>query len=88
MQFSVIGLTYLNSMGSSPICPLKAQQKGDDNMGKVLEKCKCILATQRKSDNESICRLIRETARELKVNVTETQMERAIVYLKYGCMVW
>ena len=57
-------------------------------MSKVLERCKRILAIQRKSDNESIGRLIRETAKELKVNATETQIERAIVYLKYGCAIW
>ena len=65
-----------------------ARKKGDDNMSKVLERCKRILAIQRKSDNESIGKLIRETARELKVNATETQIERAIVYLKYGCVIW
>ena len=67
---------------------LMPKKEGDDNVSKVLERCKRILAIQRKSDNESIGRLIRETARELKVNATETQIERAIVYLKYGYAIW
>lgn len=57
-------------------------------MGKVLEKCKAILATKHASDNTSIERLVSAIARQLGVSVTEEQMERAVVYLKYGCVVW
>lgn len=57
-------------------------------MSRVLELCKVKLATQRKSDNESLRHLIREIARELKVSITETTIDKAIVYLKYGKAVW
>lgn len=57
-------------------------------MSKVLEKCKNLLATQRKSDNESLRRLIKAVAREMKVFVTETEVERAVTYLKYGRAIW
>lgn len=57
-------------------------------MSKVLEKCKSLLATQRKSDNESLKRLIKAVAREMKVFVTETEVERAVTYLKYGRAIW
>lgn len=57
-------------------------------MGRVLEICKGKLLSQRKSDNDSLRKLIIAVAREIKVNVTETQVERAVMYLKYGKAVW
>ena len=57
-------------------------------MGRVLEICKGKLLSQRKSDNDSLRKLIIAVAREIKVNVTETQVERDVMYLKYGKAVW
>ena len=57
-------------------------------MNKVLEKCKEILATKHASDNAAIERLVSAIARQLGVSVTDGQMDRAVVYLKYGCVVW
>ena len=57
-------------------------------MSKVLEKCRSILATQRRSDNESLKRLVKAVAREMKVFITETDVEHAVRHLKYGCVIW
>lgn len=57
-------------------------------MSKVLAKCREILATKRANDNADIERLVSAIARQLGVSVTEEQMERAVVYLRHGCVVW
>lgn len=57
-------------------------------MGRVLEICKGKLLTQRKSDNESLRKLIISVAREIKVTITETQIDHAVIYLKYGKVIW
>ena len=57
-------------------------------MSKVLERCKQILAVQRKSDNESIKQLVSAVARQLSVSVSDVQLEHAVIYLKYGKVVW
>ena len=40
-------------------------------MGKVLERCKVVLATKRCSDNESIGKLIRVVAKDMGVTITD-----------------
>lgn len=57
-------------------------------MGRVLDKCKELLATQRKSDSDSLRKLIKAVAREMKVYITETNLEHAVNYLKYGMAIW
>jgi uncharacterized protein YpuA (DUF1002 family) len=57
-------------------------------MSKVLERCKAILANKRCSDNTSIERLVSAVARQMKVSVTDGQLQRAVTYLKYGCVIW
>ena len=54
-------------------------------MGRLIEKCRQILATQRKSD---LHRFVTEIAREMKVNITETQIDQVVNHLKYGCVIW
>lgn len=54
-------------------------------MSRILEKCKAILATRKCSDLE---RLVSAVARQLGVSVTDGQIEKAVVYLKYGKAIW
>lgn len=54
-------------------------------MGKLIEKCRQILATQRKSD---LKRFVTEIAREMRVNITEMQIDQVVNHLKYGCVIW
>ena len=57
-------------------------------MSRILEKCKAILATRKCSDSTSLERLVSAVARQLGVSVTDGQIEKAVVYLKYGKAIW
>ena len=57
-------------------------------MGKVLRIVKEKMKKVRKCDNESICRMITETAREIGVTLREKDIKHAVDYLRYGMAIW
>jgi len=57
-------------------------------MGKVLKIVKGKLEKVRKCDNESIRRMITETAREIGVTLREKDIKHAVEYLRYGMAIW
>lgn len=57
-------------------------------MSKILEQCKEILAHRTRNDTNSIRTLVVQVAERLNYKLSRQQLDRAVVYLKYGCAIW
>ena len=57
-------------------------------MNKLLQKCKEVLAQRRSNDTNSIRRLVCQVAEHMNMKLSLHQIDRCVVYLKYGKEVW
>lgn len=57
-------------------------------MGKIIEQCKTILMRRLRNDTNSIREVVLQVAERQNVVLSDKQIDHAVIYLKYGKVIW